>query len=149
MTKKNTRKKTAKKTAKKGRKAKPKKQALSGRTEKGTFAPGSTGNPAGRPKGIDFRKVMEEAYRAKGPTALHDRIRKAGDAMFAAAEGGDVSACRFIVERLCGLLTQGHDITATTDNTHRIDPDSLRKTLTEEGVMDAVLRREVKLNGKA
>ena len=130
-------------------KGKPDKQAGTGddRGENGQFQPGQSGNPAGRPKGVDFRKIIEEAYAKRGPTALADRILKLADAMFDAAEDKDVSASRFITERLCGLLKQEFDV--TTDNTHRSVPEMPTDDKLEEWMQAYDDLREELKNGRS
>ena len=75
------------------------------RDDRGRFVVGHPGGP-GRPKAIDFRKVVEDAAREEG-VDLHERVWAVAQTMFEAAEGGDVAAAKFIVERLCGTLEKG------------------------------------------
>src|SRR5438876_8254533 len=64
------------------------------RTETGRFAPGASGNPAGRPKGARNRATLwEEALREGEGVA---RTRQLLDE----AEAGDKVALRFVVDRL-------------------------------------------------
>ena len=54
---------------KKPRKRTPDKQAKSGaakRTPTGQFLPGVSGNPAGRPRGIDFRRLVRGKTKDNG-----------------------------------------------------------------------------------
>lgn len=59
------------------------------RTKQGTFAPGSTGNPGGR-------SGTTQALREKLAKGADDAVKK----VISAAKGGDMQACRLILERL-------------------------------------------------
>jgi hypothetical protein len=65
------------------------------RTATGHFAPGQSGNPAGRPKGARNKATLaaEARLEESGP----DLMRKLIDASL----GGDVASARFLVGRLC------------------------------------------------
>lgn len=86
------------------RKRNPSKTDDNGRDESGRFVKGSKGGP-GRPKGRDFRHVIEEAVGSR----VDADIVSVYYAMLAAAKEGDVSAARLVIERLCGPVTQKHD----------------------------------------
>ena len=60
--------------------------------ETGRFVVGNSGGP-GRPRSIDFRKVVEDAARANG-VDLHERVWTVAKRMFDAAENGDVAAAK-------------------------------------------------------
>lgn len=68
-------------------------KAATGRRKNGTFAKGQTGNPGGRPGNL-------ANLRAK-LTAGSDEI---GTVVLAAAKGGDMQACRLILERIVPAL---------------------------------------------
>lgn len=68
-------------------------KAATGRRKNGTFAKGQTGNPGGRPGNL-------ASLRAK-LTAGSDEI---ATVVLAAAKGGDMQACRLILERIVPAL---------------------------------------------
>lgn len=68
-------------------------KAATGRRKNGTFAKGQTGNPGGRPGNL-------ANLRAK-LTAGSDEI---ATVVLAAAKGGDMQACRLILERIVPAL---------------------------------------------
>lgn len=68
-------------------------KATTGRRQNGTFAKGQTGNPGGRPGNL-------ASLRAK-LTAGSDEI---ATVVLAAAKGGDMQACRLILERIVPAL---------------------------------------------
>lgn len=67
---------------------------MTARTKKGTFPKGTSGNPSGRPKS------ESAALRAK--LAAHGEA--VADVVLNAAEGGDLMACKLVLERLLPAL---------------------------------------------
>ena len=63
----------------------------------GKFAPGHSGNPAGRPRGWDFRRLVAEARGEDVPKGL---VRVFA-ALLERAEMGDVQAAKLLLDRLC------------------------------------------------
>lgn len=76
----------------------PVQQARAGRDGAGRFAPGTSGNPNGRPRGIDFRAAVVAA-RGEGVEAA---LVEVFDTLLAAALAGDVQAAKLLLDRLCG-----------------------------------------------
>src|SRR5919198_4284048 len=68
--------------------------ASSTRTESGRFAPGCSGNPAGRPKGARNRATLWDEALKEGEAVA--RARQIHDI----AAAGDTVALRFVVDRL-------------------------------------------------
>ena len=68
----------------------PDKQEGTGRSNKGRFAPGTSGNPAGRPPAIppEVRQRLTEAC----PDIINNVIQ--------AARGGDLQAARLVLDRI-------------------------------------------------
>jgi hypothetical protein len=69
----------------------------------GKFAPGVSGNPKGRPRGIDFRKVAEERSAAAG-TNLEHELYEVLAALIAQAKKGDATAAKLVLDRLCDAV---------------------------------------------
>lgn len=85
----------------KRRPAAPVYQDGTGRDGRGRFAPGVSGNPAGRPRGIDFRETIHEHAEAEG-FPLPEAVYRVFRAILKAAEAGDVQAAKWLTDRLCG-----------------------------------------------
>lgn len=66
------------------------------RTERGTFAPGSSGNPKGRPADPNSARQLRERLAEHGPQVI--------EAMLDKALKGDVQAARLVLERVCPPL---------------------------------------------
>jgi hypothetical protein len=84
----------------------PEKQGIAGRDNAGRFVPGVSGNPAGRPRGVDFRKLVMEFRKA----ALDGDLQEVYDAMLTRAKAGDVNAAKLLLDRLCDE-SSGPDVT--------------------------------------
>ena len=70
---------------------------MASRDAKGRFAKGKSGNPTGRPKAADeLRRRLESGMDG------------AANAVLAAAEKGDMQACRLILERLLPAIRPAH-----------------------------------------
>ncbi|HZP98630.1 MAG TPA: DUF5681 domain-containing protein [Reyranella sp.] len=75
----------------------PRKPANSGRQQDGTFAPGQSGNPAGRPQGSRNRaSVVLDALAAGEATEIVQKVLEA-------AKGGDMRAAELVLSRLWPL----------------------------------------------
>lgn len=90
-------------------------QEDTGRDEKtGRFLPGHTGNPKGRPKALDLRRIAEERAAEEGVdlgTALWSVVK----ALLRRAIGeGDVQAAKLLMDRLC----EPEEIRVKADLTH-------------------------------
>ena len=67
------------------------------RGDKGRFLPGTSGNPSGRPKAADqLRRKLESG------------VEDAAQSVLDAAKGGDLNACRIIIERTLPALRPHH-----------------------------------------
>lgn len=140
---------TKKRKAKKA-KGKPDKSVVNGRDPKTQqFLPGNDGGP-GRPKGIDYRKAVED-YATKHGIDIKEAIGEATVAMIAQAKGGDVQAMKLLFDRNCGLLKQELEIQSTTTI---YLPDQARADLREmakDKDLQAIQRAELvrRTNGQA
>jgi hypothetical protein len=82
-------------------KAKPVKADESGRDfATGKFLPGNQAGAAGRPRGLDFRRIVEE-HAAKNGVDLPTAMWQVFEAMHKRAIVGDVQAAKLIVDKLC------------------------------------------------
>jgi len=63
------------------------------RTANGTFAPGTSGNPKGRPPESGSARQIRARLAEDGEDVLA--------AVLAAAKGGDMTAARIVLDRLC------------------------------------------------
>jgi hypothetical protein len=79
----------------------PDKQDGAGRDEKGRFVPGVSGNPAGRPRSIDFRSLVEQ-HRGVG---IETALLAAWDTLVSLTAAGDVGALKVMLDRICGPVT--------------------------------------------
>jgi hypothetical protein len=70
------------------------------RDERGRWLPGSTGNPNGRARGFDFRRIIIDAA-AKADVDLAKTIWTIFGAILKAALKGDVHAAKLLLDRLC------------------------------------------------
>ena len=77
------------------------------RDTKGRFAPGNGGG--GRPKGLDFRLLVEQARGARLADDLLGIYTKA----LKLAHAGDMVAAKFLVERICGKVADQIDLGAS------------------------------------
>lgn len=66
----------------------------------GRFLPGNNANPKGRPRGIDFRRVVREKAEQEG-IAVEDAVWAIFRSMLKQAGAGDVSAAKLLLDRLC------------------------------------------------
>lgn len=98
----------------------PKDLAESGaeRDGKGRFLPGHKGI-GGRPKGLDFRRVVQEYADARS-IKVEDAIWTIFTSLLKSAKDGDVSASRLILDRLC-------------------DPDAIKLSVEHSGEIGAGL----------
>lgn len=64
------------------------------------FQPGKSGNPAGRPRGFDFRRIVAERIAKEGLT-VEDAVWAVFKAAFQQAGKGDIQAAKLIIDRLC------------------------------------------------
>lgn len=71
------------------------------------FKPGQSGNPAGRPKGVDPRAEFAKARGAEKPAEV---VVQVIEAMIVKALGGDVQAARVVLDRLAGPVRQEVDL---------------------------------------
>lgn len=72
------------------------------RDELGRLLPGHTANPNGRPRGIDFRKLVQEFRKA----ALDGDLQQVYQSMLQRAKDGDVQAAKLLLDRLCDIDPQ-------------------------------------------
>jgi hypothetical protein len=86
-----------------------------GRTERGTFAKGASGNPLGRPRRPDLFRVASE-YAAREGIDLERALFLTVQKMLELAQDGDVGAAKLVFDRLCDqdplsveLTTRGID----------------------------------------
>lgn len=63
----------------------------------GRFLPGNSGAGGGRPRGLDFRRIVQDAH---GET-IDAKLRDVFDALLVAAKAGDVQAAKLLLDRLC------------------------------------------------
>ena len=62
------------------------------------FPPGVSGNPAGRPRGIDFRAVVTAAMTA---AVIEQDVLDVYRALLKRAKSGDTQAAKVLLDRLC------------------------------------------------
>lgn len=81
---------------------KPDKAVVTGDRDEATgrFLPGNRANPQGRPKGFDFRKVIRDKMEAQD-LPVEDALWAIFRSMLTRASGGDVSAAKLLLDRLC------------------------------------------------
>ena len=124
-----------KKAAKKTRKKAPTKKRgerdwSEGRTETGQFVKGEWKGGPGRLPGIkvDFREAVRKRAEELG-VDIRKELGTMAMLLLTKAKAGDVAAAKFVVERLCGLLVQEHEVTshATVTNIPDKDREELRK----------------------
>lgn len=78
----------------------------------GRFLPGASGNPNGRPRGYDFRKIVAEHVAANGCT-VEQAVADLFDSLRDTAKGGDgaaVAAAKLLLDRLCDQEPQQLDV---------------------------------------
>lgn len=114
----------------------PNKSAANGRTAGGRFAKGNPGGP-GRPRGFDFRKIVEDHVEATG-SSVEDTILAVFLSLFRQAREGDVSAAKFLIERLCGKDPLAVDIKQEIDG-HALS--DVERTARIEAILDGARRR--------
>lgn len=87
----------------------------------GQWLPGNRGNPNGRPKGIDFRRlVMEKLGEAAVEDVLLDVFTRLAELV--RGKRGDVQAAKLILDRICEKPDAGDD----EDEAQRLTPDQRR-----------------------
>lgn len=112
---------TAKKRVRKrAAKPAPAQQEASGRDKtNGRFLPGCSGNPAGRPPGIDLKQL---ALREMGEDELGvGMVRVLRKLMQMAVDLGDVQAAKLLFDRLCDKDAQQLNANVTLTDTERIE----------------------------
>lgn len=98
-------------------------QAESGRDSvTGRFLPGTSGNPKGRPRGLDFKRIVYERAAAAG-IPIEDAVWLVFQAMLKAASGGDVAAAKLILERICETEPTEVHVTGTMETPGPPMPD--------------------------
>jgi hypothetical protein len=75
----------------------------------GRWLPGNSANPAGRPRGWDFRRIVQEKAKELG-LPVEQIIWEVFLAMREAATGGDVQAGKLVIDRLCETDAQKLEI---------------------------------------
>lgn len=83
---------------------------MADRTERGQFAPGHTGNPAGRPKRereVKFLDILRGAVTEEKFAAIVDKAVEQ-------AIGGDAVARRWLTDYLIGPAAEQVDMTVTS-----------------------------------
>lgn len=99
--------KKAKKPARKPRKPRKRTQAAPAKPVNngnhdpatGHFVAGNCANPAGRPRGIDFRRLVREKTKDNG--SVEDALFAVYKALTVMARAGDVPAAKLLLDRLC------------------------------------------------
>lgn len=88
--------------------ARREKHEKTGRAEDGKFLPGHSGNPNGRPPGLDFRAVCESVAESEGIPleTVVSRVFKNLMSVSDSRSKGSVEAGREILNRLCGPVKQ-------------------------------------------
>lgn len=77
------------------------------RTEDGRFAPGHSGNPAGRPR---LAESLAERIRAAAVTEDEDRLEQALNWAWTKAARGDLAALSFLTDHGWGRLPAPVDV---------------------------------------
>jgi hypothetical protein len=103
----------------------PAQQVLAGRTTRGTFAPGHSGNPKGGRRRLDFFSAAAVWAEAAG-TTVEKALAQVIGATIEQAKAGDVAAQRLVIERFCGKET---DVLELHDPDAVIDKDAALKEL--------------------
>ena len=78
------------------------------------FKPGQSGNPAGRPPGLDFRRLVEKRAAAEG-VPVEAAMWAIFVSMLKRARAGDVAAAKLLLDRLCTAVETGPQIAIITD----------------------------------
>ena len=92
------------------------------RDKLGRLLPGVKLNPAGRPKGIQFRAAME-AYAEKYGIDLAEAVGRLGEKLIKLGEEGDVQAIKLFYDRWCGLQTHRRETHLPADVTNHGPPE--------------------------
>jgi hypothetical protein len=79
------------------------------RDSRGRWLPGHSQPGPGRPRGLDFRRVVEEKAEAEG-FDLDEAIWEIVLALFEEAKAGSVAAAKLLLDRLCGPVTAAVEV---------------------------------------
>lgn len=94
--------------------AKPDKTAVNGDRDPvtGRFLPGNVANPNGRPRALDFRRLVRERSEQEG-VSVDEAMFGVYRSMLKRALAGDVQAGKLLLDRLCDTLPQKLEVEAT------------------------------------
>lgn len=73
------------------------------------WKPGQSGNPKGRPKGLDFRALVQAKHKEYG-LDLEESMWQVYLSLLASALGGDMQAAKLLLDRLCSGDTEPLDM---------------------------------------
>ena len=85
------------------------------REKDGRWKPGHRPISPGRPRGIDFRKIVTERAEREG-LDVHDVVWQVFCDLLRQSREGNVVASKFLIERLCGKADYGKRITVELDD---------------------------------
>ncbi len=90
------------------------------RDERGWYLPGHT--LGGRPKGFDFRAIVTK-FAAERGEPVEEALARVYESLLRTATGGDVTAAKLLIERLCGKEVDVVDIDMAVSKHHMSDTE--------------------------